>query len=69
MYPGGSVNTEETQGDHSVISAIDGLVEEVIQWVRSSGEISIEDSFSGQGHMCEGTVGKGKTICHVIDCF
>lgn len=29
--PGGSVNTEETQDDHPVISAIDGLAEEVIQ--------------------------------------
>lgn len=27
----GSVNTEETQGDNPVISAIDGLAEEVIQ--------------------------------------
>lgn len=37
VYPGGSVNTRETQGYCSVISAIDGLAEEVIQWVRASG--------------------------------
>lgn len=69
VYPGGSVNTRETQGYCSVISAIDGLAEEVIQWVRASGGMAIKDSFPGQGHMCKGTVGTGKTICHITGCF
>lgn len=49
MYSGGSVHTEEIQGDCSVISAIDGLAEEVIQWVRASEGMGIEDSFPGRG--------------------
>lgn len=69
MHPGGSVNTEEIRGDCSVTSDIDGLGEEVIQWVRASGGMGIEDNLPGQRHMCEGTVGTGKTIGYVTDCI
>lgn len=61
--PEGSMMSERTWGDHSVLSAIRRHAEEVIRTVKASGGMGITNSFPSQGHMCKGTMETGKSIC------